>query len=51
MGTFRLQMDFMATRMPLLCCISLNKTRMKNDNRLTPPVTGPVRPAVKTSIF
>ena len=51
MGTFPLQMDFMATRMPPLCCISLSKTPMKNNNRPTAPMAGPVGPAVKTSHF
>ena len=42
-------MDFMATRMPLLCCISLSKTIINNNNRPTAPMTGPVGPVVKTS--
>ena len=49
MGTFPLQMDFMATRMPLLCCISLSKTIINNNNRPTAPMTGPVGPVVKPS--
>ena len=51
MGTFPLQMDFMATRMPPLCCIPLSKTPMKNNNRPTAPMAGPVGPAVKPIHF
>ena len=51
MGTFLLQMDFMATHMPPVCCISLNKTPMNINNRPTAPMAGPVGPVVKSSHF
>ena len=37
--------------MPPLCCISIGKTRMNNNNRPSAPMAGPVGPAVKPSHF